>query len=312
MSYYTPKVFISYSWDSEEHKKRVKRFATQLRENGVDAVLDQWENVPGDSITHFMEKAIRENDFIIIVCTPNYKIKSDERKGGVGYEGDIMTSYILSDSNKKRFIPILMDSPEESIPTWLKGRYYLDFQNDKKNSFNDLIVTFYGENEKPPKLGKRDKPEKSKTKSESNLFLKKDSDEFEPFKIEGVKVNEVTEPRNDGTRGSALYKVPFKLSRSAPYEWHQLFEKHWNHPPRFSTMHRPGIAGGYSDTVYLDGTTIQEVERTHRDTLILAVEAANKEYKSILDAENRKKAQEEKFKQDHEKQIRDISDRLKF
>jgi hypothetical protein len=38
-----PRVFISYSWDSDEHKDRVRALATHLRKNGIDARLDQWE-----------------------------------------------------------------------------------------------------------------------------------------------------------------------------------------------------------------------------------------------------------------------------
>lgn len=45
-----PKVFISYSHDSQEHKKWVLEFATRLRNSGVDAILDQWELQPGDDI----------------------------------------------------------------------------------------------------------------------------------------------------------------------------------------------------------------------------------------------------------------------
>lgn len=36
-----PKVFASYSHDSDEHKKWVREFCTKLRENGVDVTLDQ-------------------------------------------------------------------------------------------------------------------------------------------------------------------------------------------------------------------------------------------------------------------------------
>lgn len=46
-----------------------------------------------------MEKSIRDNDHVLVVCTPSYKRKSDERHGGVGYEGDIMTgeAFVLKD-----------------------------------------------------------------------------------------------------------------------------------------------------------------------------------------------------------------------
>ena len=39
--------FISYSWDSDEHRAWVESFATALRQNGVDVVLHRWHLVPG-------------------------------------------------------------------------------------------------------------------------------------------------------------------------------------------------------------------------------------------------------------------------
>ncbi len=38
-----PKVFISYSWTSEEHKDWVLRMAERLVGDGVDVVLDRWD-----------------------------------------------------------------------------------------------------------------------------------------------------------------------------------------------------------------------------------------------------------------------------
>jgi len=54
-----------------------------------------------------MESEIRRNDFVIIVCTPKYKVKSDTRTGGVGYEGDIMTAEVFTNQNHLKFIPVL-------------------------------------------------------------------------------------------------------------------------------------------------------------------------------------------------------------
>ena len=45
-----PKVFISYSHDSADHKEWVLDFATTLRNRGVDAILDQWDLKPGDDL----------------------------------------------------------------------------------------------------------------------------------------------------------------------------------------------------------------------------------------------------------------------
>lgn len=51
----------------------------------------------------------------------------------------------------------------------------------------------------------------------------------------------------------------------------EAFIKTWNQPPQFTTMHRPGIARVSGDRVILDGTTIEEVEKYHRDTLKLSI-----------------------------------------
>ena len=71
-----------------------------------------------------MEKEIAKNDYVLIVCTPNYRLKSDERLGGVGYEGDIMTAEVLTKGNHRKFIPVLaLGTWVESAPSWLKGKY---------------------------------------------------------------------------------------------------------------------------------------------------------------------------------------------
>ena len=40
-------------------------------------------------------------------------------------------------------------------------------------------------------------------------------------------------------------------------------------------MHRPGIASVVGDRIILDGTTVEEIEKHHRDTLTVVVERVN-------------------------------------
>lgn len=55
-----PKVFISYSWDTEdrnqEHKKWVYYLATKLRYHGVDVTLDQFDLRFGDDLPFLWNK----------------------------------------------------------------------------------------------------------------------------------------------------------------------------------------------------------------------------------------------------------------
>lgn len=303
-----PKTFISYAWESDEAKAWIKLLATRLRGDGVDAKIDQWEVVPGDQMPHFMEKSVRDNDYVLIICTPKYKVKSDGRQGGVGYEGDIMTAEVLQTSNQRKFIPILRyGTASTAIPTWLQGKYYIDFTTNIlfERNFEDLLATLFHNRETAPQLGK------VPTRFQNPLNEKKEGTE-EAIKIVGVLVDEVSQPRNDGTRGSALYQIPFELSKRPDHEWIDLFIASWNRPPRFTTMHRPGIASVVGNRIVLSGTTIEEVEKYHKDTLKLAVGVANSQWKEIQDYREQQKEQERKRQEDHRRNIDEISGRIKF
>ncbi len=269
-----PTAFVSYSWDNETHKQWVADIATRLRQDGVDARLDQWHTVPGDQLPRFMEAEIRENQFVIVICTPNYKRKSDARTGGVGYEGDIMTAEVVTTGNHRKFIPVLASGEwMHAAPSWLAGKYYLDFSDADKlgKNYADLFSTIVGRRPPPPPLGAPPANHRPPPNSLTPLTAP------EGIRIIGVIVDEVTEPRMDGTRGSALYRVPFRLSRKPSPEWTKLFLASWQMPPSFTTMHRPGIAGIVADRIVLDGTTIEEVQKYHKKTLRLCVDQANAE-----------------------------------
>jgi TIR domain len=307
-----PSAFFSYSWDDENHKRWVRDLAARLRKDSIDVKLDQWETAPGDQLPHFMEKSIRENDYVVIVCTPNYKHKSDNRTGGVGYEGDIMTSEIFVGKNQRKFIPILRGDRTGSLPSWLAGKYFVDFTSTTfyEQSYSDLLTTILNARETAPPLGE---PKTSITPIVANKTNNKtDPFEFIDIKIKGVIVDEVTSPRNDGTAGSALYNVPFELSAEPPMEWRHLFVNNWDRPPEFSTRHRPGIATVYGRKVSLNGTTIDEVEQVHRKTLILALNETNKQMRQIMESRRSEHLQKESRANQHRENIKNVSDRLKF
>lgn len=134
----------------------------------------------------------------------------------------------------------------------------------------------------------------------------------EPIKIVGVIEEAVTSPRNDETRGSALYAVPFQLSRRPSSNWSKLFIENWNHPPRFTNRHRPGIARISRDKIILDGTTMDEIERYHANMLKLALQKANEEAAREEERERLLAEQKRKSEQEHRASVSEISKRLKF
>ncbi|MEO1586817.1 MAG: toll/interleukin-1 receptor domain-containing protein, partial [Bacteroidota bacterium] len=59
------KVFISYSWDSEDHKTWVRNLSARLRQDGVDAQIDQYNSLLARDLRHYMEEKLREADKVI-------------------------------------------------------------------------------------------------------------------------------------------------------------------------------------------------------------------------------------------------------
>lgn len=147
-----PKVFISYAWE-DDLKTWVLDFATRLRSDGINAILDQWETVPGDQLPEFMEKSVRESDFVVFVCTPTYKRKSDRRKGGVGYEGHIITGEVFQKNNHRKFIPILQKGKwAVAAPSWATSKLFIDFRGDPYSdaSYQQLLNTLFGKSPTAP------------------------------------------------------------------------------------------------------------------------------------------------------------------
>ncbi|MGA2408352.1 MAG: toll/interleukin-1 receptor domain-containing protein [Bacteroidales bacterium] len=306
----TPTAFISYSWDDDDHKKWVKAIAIKLRDDGVDVKLDQWELIPGDQLPSFMEKSIRDVDFVLIICTPNYKRKSDKRKGGVGYEGDIITAELFQNQNHRKFIPLLRKSEWiESAPSWISGKYYIDLRDAVKfhSNYEDLITTILNIREAAPPIGQYH----HKT-TDTSIPNKEEITENDEILIKGILVDEVGEPLKNGTPGSALYKIPFELNRRPDYVWRELFRQTWDRPPQWTGMHRPGIGYVIGNKIILDGTTIEEVKKYHKDTLKLVVESVNKRYKEIILQEKLKKEREEKERINHRNNIKNIADDIEF
>lgn len=156
----TPVVFISYSWDDKEHSAWILQLAEVLADNGVEVILDQYDLKAGKNLPHFMEEAIRRADKVIIVFTPNYKLKAEGRKGGVGFEYSIMNMELYNNqTGNEKFIPVLRrGNQEESIPVFMQNFIHLDMLNDEnfENSCTDLLREIYDEPAiKRPKLGTR-------------------------------------------------------------------------------------------------------------------------------------------------------------
>jgi hypothetical protein len=150
-----PRVFISYSWDNREHKEWVRALATKLREDGIDAIIDQTHLLLGARNPEFMERSVRQSSVVLVICTETYKRRFDNREGGAGYEGHIITGEIINEVGKNKFVPILRTGDWQcAVPTSLAGTNGVDLRNDSPDEYQRLIKRLHGVSDIPP-VGRR-------------------------------------------------------------------------------------------------------------------------------------------------------------
>jgi len=150
-----PIVFISYSHDSPEHKAWVLKFATDLRSNGVDAILDQWDLSPGQDIVAYMNSGIINSNRVLVICTEEYLRKAEAGLGGVGYERLILTAELVQNIDTRKFIPIVRNvSRPNKVPIFLGPRAYVDFSREQtyQEKLTELLAEILGSRStaKPP------------------------------------------------------------------------------------------------------------------------------------------------------------------
>ncbi len=134
-------VFISYSWDSKDHKKWVKKLADDLQKLGVEALLDQYQ-LAGTPLNTFMNDGINMADKVLIIGTPEYKNKAESHKGGTNTEDQIINIHITRNYNDPKFIPILRSGTFETSFTDLVGnRKGFDFTDDLL--YNDTLEDLF-------------------------------------------------------------------------------------------------------------------------------------------------------------------------
>lgn len=207
-----PKVFISYSHDSLEHKDRVLSLADYLVQKGIDCNLDQYEQFPVQGWQNWMLDQLEWADFVLIVCTETYhrRFRGQEKPGkgkGGTWEGGIISQELYdTQGNNKKFIPVIFNAADgKYIPTivcrynhykidsakgWERLYRYLTNQHDtpkpvlgeieklpkrdRKGSFLELDNPQISSNQNNLKSDTNDrgKDSNAETNNKLNLYLK--------------------------------------------------------------------------------------------------------------------------------------------
>ncbi|WP_410596471.1 SEFIR domain-containing protein [Amycolatopsis sp. lyj-23] len=72
-----PKVFVSYTHDSEQHREAVLTFADFLVRHGIDVVLDRWATDRRRDWQAWMTARITESDYVLVIASEGYRRMGD-------------------------------------------------------------------------------------------------------------------------------------------------------------------------------------------------------------------------------------------
>lgn len=126
-----PMVFISHAGEDTGFAKWI---AKNLRKAGIKARLDQLELESGDNIIAWMNKAISESDYLLVLLS-----SSSVQKYWVNRE---VESGIMKETDPKPMIVIpavLSGLSDIEIPALLRPIKYIDFRKEKKDALSELI-----------------------------------------------------------------------------------------------------------------------------------------------------------------------------
>ncbi|WP_410618202.1 SEFIR domain-containing protein [Amycolatopsis sp. cmx-8-4] len=151
----TPRVFITYSHDSERHKAQVREFATFLRdESGIDVRLDQWADDGRRDWSLWAIEQLDKADFVLVIASPDYKRRAEgaEVPGqgrGAQFEAAMIRDNITKDlpSATRRFLPVVLPGRSvDEIPVFLNAHSTTRYEISAftLEGVADLLVAFTG------------------------------------------------------------------------------------------------------------------------------------------------------------------------
>jgi hypothetical protein len=127
-----PSVFISYN-----HRDRqfVRRLAEDLRRAGIRAWVDEYEILPGDSITEKTTQGINTSDYMLVVVSKNSVNSSWVSK-------EVSAAFMRDpESSSRRVIPLKID--DTALPPKLGDILYVDFSTGYVEPMERLVSFLY-------------------------------------------------------------------------------------------------------------------------------------------------------------------------
>jgi hypothetical protein len=293
-------VFISHA--SEDKDAVARPLAEELKRRGFSVWYDEYVLKLGDSLPAEIDRGLANCRFGVVILSPRFFAKKWPRR-----ELDGLAAREVR-GGRKVILPVWHDvdaaEVEKHSPT-LAAKLAVSTSEGLGAVVEQIAAVIQPNRPSPPGPVRREPDGTLDTEPEG-------SGAEEPVRIVGIVEEEVGRPRNDGTPGSALYPVSLRLSRTPSPVWAYLFVETWNHPPRYTTRHRPGIASVVGDRIILARTTIEEIDEVHKETLTHVLARVNEEAGRLEASERRRAAAEAEAERDHDERVRAATKRVRF
>jgi len=140
-----PKVFVSHA--SEDKDRFVMNFAARLRAKGIDAWVDRWEMLPGDSlIEKIFEDGIKNAQAVVVVLSNNSVNKPWVRE-------ELNAAFVKRINSGSKLIPIVID--DCAVPEALQSTLWERIKDltNYDAEFDRIVSAIFGDSLKPA-LGK--------------------------------------------------------------------------------------------------------------------------------------------------------------
>ena len=121
------RVLLSYAHENADHDESVRRLWLLLRSLGVDAKLDVTATAQRQFWPEWMTEQVRESDFVLVVASPGYRERAENRGDvtvgrGVRWESRQLQDrfYAAPEAGLRSILPVVLPGGDDAgLPDWL-------------------------------------------------------------------------------------------------------------------------------------------------------------------------------------------------